>query len=165
LFSALEAQRGSWRGARVLDLFAGSGAVGLEASSRGAARVVLVERDGKALKALRANVEAVLRGTTPQERRDHVIQVASVAVESYVNAPGESFEVVFADPPYAMTSAHLAGLLDDLRRADGLAPDAVVVVERASRDADWTWPEGIVAIRERAYGEATLWYGRADLRR
>jgi 16S rRNA (guanine966-N2)-methyltransferase len=145
----------------VLDLFAGSGAVGLEASSRGAAAVVLVERDTKALKALRANAETVLKGTTPDERRAHVIQVAAVSVESFVGSPGDRFDVVFADPPYALPDDQLAGLLEQLAGAGGLAPDALVVVERATRDAGWVWPQPIAALRERAYGEATLWYGRA----
>jgi 16S rRNA (guanine966-N2)-methyltransferase len=155
LFSALESVLGTWSGVRVLDLYAGSGAVGLEALSRGAAAVLLVESDAAAARTVRANAEALgLPGaavvTTPVQRL-----VRSVP-------PGAPYGVVFADPPYEVHAGPLRGVLTDARRSGWLTPDAVVVVERASRDEPWTWPTGFQGGRSRRYGEATLWYGRAD---
>lgn len=152
LFSALEAMTGGLQGLVVLDLFAGSGAVGLEALSRGAARALLVESDPKAVRVVRDNVAALgLRGAQVLAR-----PVAAVLA----GAAPEPFDVVFADPPYAFPAAELAELLAAAQRRGWVADDAVVVVERASRDPAWRWPEGLQPERDRRYGEATLWYGR-----
>jgi 16S rRNA (guanine966-N2)-methyltransferase len=149
LFSTLTSLRGSLQGAGFLDLFAGSGAVGLEAASRGASRVVLVERDPAALRAMRANVATLdLRG----------VEIRGEPVERVLANPASaSYDVVFADPPYADPVDPIL-----LRLLDGgwLAAQAVVAVERASRDPQPAWPAGIEAVRSRRYGEATLWYGR-----
>ncbi|GAA0632506.1 16S rRNA (guanine(966)-N(2))-methyltransferase RsmD [Sporichthya brevicatena] len=153
LFSALEARTGGLTGCRVLDLYAGSGAVGLEALSRGAAAAVLVESDPGALRVLRENVAALrLPGATVLGR-----SVAAVLAEP---AP-EPFDVVFADPPYVLPGPELAALLAGAIERGWVAEDAVVVVERATRDPAWEWPAGLAADRDRKYGEATLWYGRA----
>jgi 16S rRNA (guanine966-N2)-methyltransferase len=145
LFSSLG---GDLTGRSFLDLYAGSGAVGLEAASRGAAHVLLVERDAKALAALRANVAALdLPGV--EVRADSVHRTLVVA-------PASGYDVAFLDPPYADDVA------EDLRLlADGgwLAPGAVVVVERASRTAEPAWPPGISPDRSRRYGDTMLWYG------
>jgi 16S rRNA (guanine966-N2)-methyltransferase len=149
LFSSL----GDVTGLRVLDLYAGSGAVGLEALSRGAAVVTLVEQDRRAAEVVAANV-AVVRLPGAVLRRE--------AVESLLAGPNpaEPYDLVFADPPYALTDAVLAAVLIDARANRWYAENAVVVVERSARTS-WSWPEGLVADRERRYGEATLWYGRA----
>jgi 16S rRNA (guanine966-N2)-methyltransferase len=160
LFSSLESLVGPWHGLRMVDLYAGSGAVGLEAWSRGAASVVLVERDRRALAALRANVETVLSGASASDRRAHEVTVAAVAVESFAAAPGPAHDVVFADPPYALADDDLAAVLLALDAAGGIAEGGVVVVERSTRSATWRWPAGFEALRERSYGEGTLWYGR-----
>jgi 16S rRNA (guanine966-N2)-methyltransferase len=153
LFSALEAMRGHLAGARVLDLYAGSGAVGLEALSRGAAAAVLVESDAKAFRVLRDNVAALgLPGATV------VARAVSAALAEPAVAP---FDVVFADPPYALPAPELAALLGGAAQRGWIADGAVVVVERATRDPVWAWPAGFEADRDRRYGEATLWYARA----
>jgi 16S rRNA (guanine966-N2)-methyltransferase len=154
LFSALESLVLPWGARSFLDLYAGSGAVGLEAASRGAREVVLVERDPKALKVLRSNVDLLdMPG----------VRVEASPVERFAAASSgrTRFDVVFADPPYDLASNELGQVLTDLLASHGLADDAVVVVERRTRDASWVWPEGFTGLRERAYGEATLWYGRA----
>jgi 16S rRNA (guanine966-N2)-methyltransferase len=153
LFSALEAMTGGLRGARVLDLYAGSGAVGLEALSRGAAAAVLVESDARAVRVLRENVAALgLPGA----------QVVGRAVSAHLAEPAAApFDVVFADPPYALAAADLAGLLAGAAACGWLADRAAIVVERAARDPAWEWPPGFEAHRDRRYGEATLWYGWA----
>jgi 16S rRNA (guanine966-N2)-methyltransferase len=138
----------------VLDLYAGSGAVGLEALSRGAAHALLVESDARAARVVRGNVTALgLDGA--QVRADRVERVVTAAA----TAP---YDVVFLDPPYDMPDATVLGVLADLRDNGWLSEQALVVVERASRDGAWRWPDGFAADRDRRYGEATLWYGRAD---
>jgi 16S rRNA (guanine966-N2)-methyltransferase len=153
LFSTLEALLGSLAGARVADLYAGSGAVGLEALSRGAAHCLLVESDPKVLRTLRENVAALgLPGA--EVRAGRVERVVSTA------APGPPYDVVFLDPPYDVADAVLGEVLATMRGHGWLAPGAVVAVERATRGG-WAWPAGFDGLRSRRYGEATLWYGRA----
>ena len=152
LFGTLESLLGAWAGRRVLDLYAGSGAVGLEALSRGAAHALLVEADARAARTLAANV-ATLGLAGAEVRRGRVERVAAHGL------PGPAYDVVFADPPYDLTDDELRTVLADLRPA--VADAAVVVVERATRGGAWTWPVGYDEVRSRRYGEATLWYGRA----
>jgi 16S rRNA (guanine966-N2)-methyltransferase len=135
----------------VLDLYAGSGAIGLEALSRGASRVVLVEQDRKAAEVIAANIRAVgLPGATLLTR-----PVEKVAQGTN---NGEVFDLVFADPPYKLETAVLQDVLLALAEGGWLAEDAVVVVERGKREP-WEWPAGFAALRDRKYGEARLWYG------
>jgi len=152
LFGTLESLLGAWAGLRVLDLYAGSGAVGLEALSRGAAHALMVEADSRAARTLAANV-ATLGLPGAEVRRGRVERVAAHGL------PGPAYDVVFADPPYDLTDDELRTVLADLRPA--VADAAVVVVERATRGGAWTWPAGFDEVRSRRYGEATLWYGRA----
>jgi 16S rRNA (guanine966-N2)-methyltransferase len=139
-------------GARVLDLYAGSGALGLEALSRGAAEVVLVENAPRVLPVLRKNLAAV---GLPGGR------VVAGSVPSVVAGPApSSFDVVVADPPYATPVSEVLGVLRALVEGEWLAEDAVVVVERSAREEPFEWPTPLVALRERRYGEAMLRYGR-----
>lgn len=157
LFSALEALRGPLTTARVLDLYAGSGAVGLEAVSRGARAVLLVEADPRAARVLRANVRALGFDRDPAR-----VEVRVERAERLARTPAPAaYDVVFADPPYHLAAEALRRVLADLVGHGWLAADATVVVERASRDAPWSWPSGLVATRSRRYGAGTLWYGRA----
>jgi 16S rRNA (guanine966-N2)-methyltransferase len=140
-------------GARVLDLFAGTGAVGLEALSRGASAATFVESDRSACEILRRNIAAV--GIEGAEL--HRAQAASFLVARTPDAP---YDVAFLDPPYAYRDDHLATLLTSL--GDGwLAPDAVVVVERSARGGEPRWPAHVTPVKQRRYGEGMLWYGRA----
>jgi 16S rRNA (guanine(966)-N(2))-methyltransferase RsmD len=152
LFSALESQT-DLEGARFADLYAGSGAVGLEAYSRGAAHVLVVESGAKAARVIRANVAAL--------GADGVVELVVSNVDRVVRGRSAApYDVVFADPPYAVTDDEVAGVLDGLVARGWLAPGAVVVVERASRSAGPAWPAGVVAERSKKYGETTLWYAR-----
>ena len=149
LFSSLQSLYGELAGASFLDLYAGSGAVGLEAASRGAGRVTLGERDPKAARGIRSNVAALGAAN---------VALVEASVERFLSGDPTPYELVFIDPPYADSVAATLSAL-----ADGwLASDAVVCVERASRDGSVRWPEGIEALRSRRYGDSALWYGRAS---
>ena len=139
-------------GAAVLDLYAGSGALGLEALSRGAASVTFVESSPRVLPVLEANVAAVgLPGA----------RVLRGSVPTVVAGPAPSaYDLVLADPPYATPADEVAGVLRSLVDGGWLAPGAVLVVERSSRGAAEEWPTPLVGLRERRYGEAVLRYGR-----
>lgn len=145
-------------GARFADLYAGSGAVGLEALSRGAAHVLLVESDPRAARIIRDNIVALRAGTAARLVTGKVAAVLAVAPE------GGPYDVVFADPPYALTDDEVTGVQLALVSGGWLAPDAVVVFERSTRTAvpgaPLSWVDGITAERSRRYGETTLWYGR-----
>src|SRR5579859_2703337 len=230
LFATVQAIRGPLAGASVLDLYAGSGAVGLEALSRGAVRAVLVEADPRAVRVIRANiaalnlpgahviagrVEPVLArgpaaavGRTPAPGDPKAVSgaaavgrtpapgdpkaVPGAAAVGRTPAPGDPeadpqavpgdsdpapgtapgpgpeavagarFDVVFADPPYAMAADAVTAVLTALVQRGWLAPDALVAVERSTRSGPLHWPGGYTEDRSRRYGEATLWYGHAS---
>ncbi|HBW18638.1 MAG: 16S rRNA (guanine(966)-N(2))-methyltransferase RsmD [Streptosporangiaceae bacterium] len=153
LFGTVTAIRGSLAGAAVLDLYAGSGAVGLEALSRGAADVLLVESDARAADAIRRNIAAL---ALPGARL-----VTGRAERVLSRGPGDQGrrDLVFADPPYAAGDAEIERVLTALLAGGWLAPSALVVVERATRSGPLAWPEGYAGDRSRRYGDATFWYG------
>jgi 16S rRNA (guanine966-N2)-methyltransferase len=155
LFATVVSLRGGLEDAAVLDLYAGSGAVGLEALSRGAADVILVESDPRAGQVIRENLAAVgLAGA-----RLIADKVGRVLARGPAGARPRDF--VFADPPYALSDAELGQVLVALVDQQWLAPGAVVAVERATRSGPLSWPQGYQPDRSRKYGEATLWYGLA----
>ncbi|WP_203929229.1 16S rRNA (guanine(966)-N(2))-methyltransferase RsmD [Virgisporangium ochraceum] len=139
--------------ARVADLYAGSGAVGLEAVSRGAGHVTLVESAPAAVRAVRANIAALGVGG--------VVTLVTTAVERAVAAPpAQPFDVIFADPPYDLPDADLASVLAAIGANGWLADDGLLAVERSTRSPEPTWPDVVTSGRGRRYGETTLWYGR-----
>jgi 16S rRNA (guanine966-N2)-methyltransferase len=140
----------------VLDLYAGSGAVGLEALSRGASDVLLVESDGAAAAVIKRNIAAV---GLPGARLVHD-KVDRLLRRGLGEAAAR--QLVFADPPYSMPESELAQTLASLAGQGWLAPDALVVVERDARSAAPAWPAGYAQDRSRRYGETALWYGRAS---
>ncbi|MFD6529198.1 16S rRNA (guanine(966)-N(2))-methyltransferase RsmD [Streptomyces sp. NPDC060184] len=154
LFSTWEALLGTLDGVRIADLYAGSGAVGLEALSRGAVHALLVEADAKAVRTVRENVRAV--GLPGAEVRTGKAEQTVAGP-----APADPYDVVFLDPPYVVTDDDLREILLTLGSRGWLAEDALVTVERATRGGEFGWPEGFEPLRSRRYGEATLWYGRA----
>jgi 16S rRNA (guanine966-N2)-methyltransferase len=161
LFATISSIVGSLAGARVLDLYAGSGAVGLEALSRGAAHVLLVEAAPRAGRVIRENIESLaLPGA--EVIVDRVERVLARG-PSAPDGPGVDarYDVVFADPPYALDGEEVSAMLTALADRAWLAPGALVIVERATRSGPVRWPEGYVQDRARRYGEATFWYGLA----
>jgi 16S rRNA (guanine(966)-N(2))-methyltransferase RsmD len=156
LFSALESLT-DVRGARFADLYAGSGAVGLEALSRGAAHALLVESDPRAARVIRQNI-AVL-GVADRA----TLLAAKVATVLAAGPPATGpYDIVFADPPYGVPDEDVDAMLTALARGGWLAADAVVVLERSSRARLPARVEGITEVRSRRYGETTLWYGRGS---
>ncbi|MFF2655009.1 16S rRNA (guanine(966)-N(2))-methyltransferase RsmD [Streptomyces sp. NPDC058045] len=154
LFSTWRSLLGTLDGIRVADLYAGSGAVGLEALSRGAGHALLVEADARAARTLRENVRSLaLPGAEARSGRAEQILAGP--------APAEPYDVVFLDPPYAVPDDDLREILLTLRAGGWLAAEALVTVERSTRGGDFGWPDGFEAVRSRRYGEGTFWYGRA----
>ena len=153
IFSALEA-RNALDGARVLDLYAGSGALGLEAASRGAASVTLVEKAAAASRIVHDNAGRV-RGAAPATARPE-ITVSSQPVQSFLGGSRATWDVVLLDPPYDLGIPELVHNLEAL--VPRLAPDAVVVVERSARDLAPEWPDGLELDRRRDYGDTALYW-------
>ncbi len=153
LFSAVESWCGSLHGLRFLDLYAGSGAVGLEAWSRGAGVVTLVEQDRRTAALISSNARAL------GFARANVLAASVTA--TLRRAPAAPYDVAFLDPPYPMSDQAVAEDLQALVAHAWLVPGALVVVERSSRSPEPEWPEGFTAIREKRYGETVLWYGHA----
>lgn len=151
LFSALES-RDAVQGAHVMDLYAGSGALGLEAASRGAASVLLVESDRGAIGVIRANIADVGAAGA---------RVQAGTVEAALDrTPTLAYDLVLADPPYDVDEDSLAAVLDLLLTREWLSPDALVVVERSSRSPEPSWPAGLTLEARKDYGETVLWYAR-----
>jgi 16S rRNA (guanine966-N2)-methyltransferase len=151
LFSTLTSLAGPLHGQGVLDLYAGSGALGLEALSRGAAWCLFVEKDPRALRALEANVSALgLPGA--QVRRGDVVAVLGRPAPRPVS-------LVLADPPYALPESEVEQVLGLL--TDGwLEVGGLLVLERSARASPPTWPDGWHVLADRRYGETRLWYLR-----
>jgi len=150
LFSRLEHQ-GIVVGANVLDLYAGSGAVGLEAASRGAERVTLVESSRDAVEVCRRN--ATNLGLDAQ------VTVVHAKAERFVQTISpEPWDLVLLDPPYDLEDSELAAVLAGV--VPSLAPAAIVVVERSARSREPEWPSGLVEIGGRTYGETAVWFAR-----
>jgi 16S rRNA (guanine966-N2)-methyltransferase len=161
LFSAIAAWAGraaepvedSLAGLAFCDLYAGSGAVGLEAASRGAARVLLVERDPRTAQLGRRNAETL----------GLAVEIVVSAVEQVLRkAPAQPFDIVFADPPYELETPTVS---DQIQRLVGNAwvdRDSLVVVERSKRTPQLIWPDSAVKRWHRAYGETILCFAELN---
>ncbi|MDG3011058.1 16S rRNA (guanine(966)-N(2))-methyltransferase RsmD [Rhodococcus sp. D2-41] len=150
MFSAVQA-RMDLDGAAVLDLYAGSGALGLEALSRGADHVVLVESDTKAAAVARANAAEL--GSTGVAVRQ------STVAGALVGAADREYDLVLADPPYAVGEDEVRAVLDALVAGGWVGEGSLVILERSSRSPDTPWPDGFSAPKVKRYGETRLEYG------
>jgi len=148
VFGALETVL-DFDGARVLDLYSGSGALGLESLSRGADLATLVEADRNAARLLRRNIDGVgLPGARIEQAR----------VESFLaGTPAEPYDLVFVDPPYALEHEKLQQLLEQLPR--WTEPESLIVMERQSRSPEPAWPSPLRPFRTRVYGGTTVYWG------
>ena len=155
LFSSLEST-GMLDGTTVLDLYAGSGALGLESLSRGAAACHLVEKGAKAAQIARRNADLVSHASGGRA------EVHAVAVQTYLRGSGVVFDVVFLDPPYDLPAEQLNEDLVLVREL--LVDDALVIVERASRSGAPDWASaGLREVRAKKFGDTTLWWGEPDV--
>ena len=155
LFARLE-HYGVLEGANVLDLCAGSGALGLEAASRGAGEVTLVDSSRGAAAVCRRNTRSLgLAG---------VRVVTGRAATFLAGAAGGPMDLVLIDPPYGLGEEELTAMLAALARSSDpwLAPRAVVVVERSARSPEPAWPAGLERLADRRYGETALWFAEPD---
>jgi 16S rRNA (guanine966-N2)-methyltransferase len=159
LFASLLSELGTFDGVRVLDLYAGSGAIGLEALSRGAGRVLLVESDARAAAVIKANVKALgLAGATVAVDRVERLLARPPAGHQVQDQDQDRFDLVIADPPYALADDAVTRVLT-LLQGSWLADGALVVIERATRSGPVDWTPGFLPGKSRRYGEATFWYG------
>lgn len=154
LFSVLEARLGSLAGLRFLDLYAGSGGVGLEAVSRGAGVLTAVESDKPTARLAEGNARAL---GLPR------VEVVAVPVERVLaHPPRAPYDVVYLDPPYPMAQAALDEVLALLIANGWAGAGGMVVLERSARSVEPAWPTGLVREREKKYGETVLWFVRVD---
>ena len=162
LFATLESMD-AIDGTRVLDLYAGSGALGLEALSRGARAAVLVERGRGAAGVVRRNAAAVAKAMTAGAAPGAIADVQESSVQGYLARAIAPFDLVFTDPPYDLADADIDA--DLVALAPLLSPEAVVVIERAKRS---TPPDlaaaGLSLIREKVYGDTALWWAEPAAR-
>ncbi|OBA34902.1 16S rRNA (guanine(966)-N(2))-methyltransferase RsmD [Rhodococcus sp. 852002-51564_SCH6189132-a] len=147
LFSSLDA-RMDIDGAAVLDLYAGSGALGLEALSRGAEHAMLVESDAKAAGVIRENIATV--GLSGAVRRTAPVSAV------LAGTPDRVYDLVLADPPYAVTEEAVTGVLGTLVSGGWVEDGSIVVVERSSRSPETVWPQGFEVGRSKRYGETRV---------
>jgi 16S rRNA (guanine966-N2)-methyltransferase len=161
LFSAIAAWAGaaaapveqSLAGLAFCDLYAGSGAVGLEAASRGASRVLLVERDPRTAQLSRRNAEALGLG----------VEIVNSSVEQVLRkSPDHPFDIVFADPPYELDTPTVSAQIEQLVVNAWVDRDSLIVVERSRRSPKLVWPDVAAHRWSRAYGETILCFGALD---
>ncbi|MEI6811241.1 MAG: 16S rRNA (guanine(966)-N(2))-methyltransferase RsmD [Actinomycetes bacterium] len=154
LFSSLLSEFGDFLGLNFLDLFAGSGAIGLEALSRGATLVHCVEKDERANRTISTNSELVM-ASKPAGK----FHLYAMSVQKFLESTAPTnYHIIYLDPPYDFLDGDLYACLRFLHSGGFLRADAVVAVERASKRSAFEWPEGFEALRERNYGQAVIYY-------
>ena len=155
LFSSLTSEFGDFLGLHVLDLFGGSGAIGLEALSRGGSVVHVVEKDAEAQKTIENNFELVMKNKPVGK-----FHLYSMSAQRFVSdVPKEKYHFIYIDPPFDFTNAEIEDLLQRLKEGQFLKDDGFVAVERTAKGPQFSWPEGFSPARERNYGAATIFYG------
>ncbi|CAN2207305.1 COG0742 N6-adenine-specific methylase [Candidatus Nanopelagicaceae bacterium] len=155
LFSTLTSEFGELDGLHVLDLYAGTGAIALEALSRGASLVHAVEKDESALKAIESNYENLKSAQCPG-----IFHLYSMGVHRFLQDKAQvHYHFVYIDPPYDVDDIDVTETLIQLVSGGFLHPQALIAVERNSRVRELLWPDGLEQIREKNYGQATIFYG------
>ena len=154
LFSSLASEFGTFEGVHVLDLFGGSGAIGLESLSRGATSVHVVEKDDEAQKTIQVNYQLVKKSNPTGN-----FHLYAMSVERFLkDKPKDKYHLVYIDPPYDFLNQEVEDVLSSLHDYEFLSSDAFVAVERTARGAQFIWPDAFVPARERNYGQATIYY-------
>ncbi|MCL2437492.1 MAG: 16S rRNA (guanine(966)-N(2))-methyltransferase RsmD [Coriobacteriia bacterium] len=170
LFSSLHSRIGSFEGLRVLDAFAGSGALGLEALSRGAAFLVMAERDQKACQVIEENLTG-LQGTSQNHngarsvvKDDHFHLYRGDIFKIVPHLANLRIDLAFFDPPYALESENIQRLLLQLAEAKTFSCGALIVVERAKTlQEESLLPDGFVQLDVKTKGDTTLYFARYNL--
>ena len=154
LFSSLTSEFGTFEGLHVLDLFGGSGAIGLESLSRGATSVHVVEKDDEAQKTIETNFEIVKKSNPTGS-----FHLYGMSAERFLkDAPKDKYHLVYIDPPYDFSNQAVEDVLSALHDYEFLSSDAFIAVERTARATQFIWPDAFVPARERKYGQATIYY-------
>ena len=155
LFSTLESEFSSMEDLHFLDLFAGSGAVGVEALSRGASIVHSVERDSDTADIAAKNFELVDSAAKYQVYRQSAEQFLS-------QISGITYDIIFMDPPYPVTNSEIEDLLGLITSRDLLQPRGLIAVERESKGRAFAWPtapRAMELVKQRSYGQGSIFYG------
>ena len=152
IFSSVEHAVSGLDDLRVLDLFSGSGAFGIESISRGAAESVLIEKDLRAADSLHTNIANF-------GIKNAKVVIADVFIEVAQKSGRGTFDVVFIDPPYAVEDEQVDALIANLVENDWLNEYALIVVERGSR-SQVLWPQQVEELRKKVYGDTSIWYGQ-----
>jgi 16S rRNA (guanine966-N2)-methyltransferase len=155
LFSTLTSEFGDFDGLRVLDLYAGTGAIALEALSRGAALVHAVEKDEAASKAIADNYDSI-----KSAHFDGTFHLYTMGAHRFSSEKAQyQYHFIYIDPPYDVDDIDIVETLVQLRENGFLHPDALIAVERNSRTKEISWPYGYEEIRVKNYGQARIFYG------
>ncbi len=155
LFSSLLSEFGDFLGLHVLDLFGGSGAIALEALSRGASLVHIVEKDSDAQKTIDNNFELVSKNKPVGK-----FHLYAMSAQRFLSdPPKEKYHIVYVDPPYDFPDSEVEQLLLQLATGHFLKDDALVAVERTAKRSTFSWPQAFTPLRDRNYGQATIFYG------
>lgn len=153
LFSTLLSEFGEFDNLKFLDLFAGSAAVGLEALSRGAAIVHVVERDEAASKTIRANFEIVQKANPIGK-----FHLFAMSAQKFLANKSEMYDIIFMDPPYDFGDQGVHELLALILQNNFIRSGGVIVIERATKGSHVNWPAPLRELRTKEYGVATLYY-------
>lgn len=153
LFSSLESEFNSIRDLNFLDLFAGSGAVGVEALSRGAALVHGVEADAETVEVAISNFKLL-----QEPSRKHKVFHSRAARFLESEFPIK-YDIIFMDPPYDVSNAEIEDLLDTIVVKDLLQPRGLIAIERESKGTPFAWPEQMSLEKIRSYGQGSIFYG------
>jgi 16S rRNA (guanine966-N2)-methyltransferase len=154
IYSTLTSEFGDFLGLHILDLFAGSGAMALEALSRGATLVHCVEKDDAAAKTISIN-SALVQKAQPVG----AFHLFHMAVQKFVEGTAQNqYHFIYIDPPYDFSDSELTIILENLHSNKFCKDDAVIAVERAAKSAAPTWPEGYEPSRTKVYGQASIYY-------
>jgi 16S rRNA (guanine966-N2)-methyltransferase len=155
LFSTLTSEFGGLEDLNVLDLYAGTGAIALESLSRGAAIVHAVEKDEQAQKCIATNFESIKSAQCPG-----TFHLYGMSVHRFLQDPSAvKYHFIYIDPPYEVEDIDVIENLIQLKEGGFLDPQVLIAVERNSRVKEISWPDGYIAVREKNYGQATIFYG------
>ena len=153
LFSSLESEFGSIQDLNVLDLFSGSGAVGVEALSRGAANVFSIEQHEATSRVAQKNFELVTTATGK-------FTVINSPALRFVSAPHQIvFDIIFMDPPYDISNSDIEELITKIELNGLLAERGLIAIERASKKSPFEWPTPFIQEKIRSYGQGSIFYG------